>query len=63
MICGYNQTIEITMQSRGATFDDQAHLLLSRYPFLLKIILAPIVDSVRSWFSKLQVLYPQAGQK
>ena len=44
---GYGKSVSYIMESDGALFSTQAWLSLSRYPFVLKFIFTPLMDSVR----------------
>lgn len=43
-VCSYQFAIILELQEKGATFRDQAIFTISGYPFIIKILFAPLVD-------------------
>lgn len=43
---GYCSSLILIVQSKGATFEDQSFFTLIYYPYLFKLLFAPVIDSV-----------------
>jgi len=49
----YQNAIILDLQERGATYDDQAFFSLTLYPFIVKIVQAPFIDTYYvKWLGK-----------